>query len=86
MRALDKLRNRLEHGFVSCMGWIGLARLPIMRQPAGEPGPDPSVYAMARGDLAAKTLRILACARGCYLALTMHAEEGDGPETDKTMR
>ena len=77
-RALDELRNRLEHGFVSVHGIDWSGPLADMRHPGGEPfGPDPNVCAIARGDLAAKALRILKLARAAliYLALAMHAEE-----------
>ena len=77
-RSLDELRNRLEHGFVSVHGMDWSGPFADMRHPAGGPfGPDPNVCAIARGDLAAKALRILKLARAAliYLALAMHAEE-----------
>jgi len=76
--ALDDLRNRLEHGFVSVHGMDWSGPFANMLHSAVEPfGPDSKILAIARDDLAAKALRILKLARAglIYLALAMHAEE-----------
>lgn len=77
-RALSELRNRLEHDFVSVHGMDWSGPFADMRLPDTRPfGRDESLYAIARGDLATKALRILKHARAAlvYLALAMHAEE-----------
>jgi tetratricopeptide (TPR) repeat protein len=77
-RALNELRNKLEHDFVSVHGMDWSGPFADMRHPGTGPfGPDPNLYAVARGDLSAKALRILKLARAAliYLALAMHTEE-----------
>lgn len=77
-RALSELRNKLEHEFVSVHGMDWSGPFADMRLPDTRPfSRDESLYAVARGDLATKALRILKLARAAliYLALAMHAEE-----------
>lgn len=77
-RALNELRNKLEHDFVSVHGMDWSGPFADMRYRGTAPfGPDPNLYSVARGDLAAKALRILKLARAAliYLALAMHTEE-----------
>ena len=77
-RALNELRNKLEHGFVSVHGMDWSGPFADMWHPGADLfGSDPNLYAIARGDLAAKALRILKLARAAliYLALAMHMEE-----------
>jgi hypothetical protein len=77
-RALNDLRNKLEHGFVSVHGIDWLGSFADMRPLGTGPfGSDQNLYTVARGDLAAKALRIIKLARAAliYLVLAMHAEE-----------
>lgn len=77
-RALNELRNKLEHGFLSVHGMDWSGPFADMRYTSiGSFGPDPNLYSVARSDLAAKALRILKLARAAliYIALAMHTEE-----------
>lgn len=77
-RALNNLRNKLEHGFLSVHGmdWSGPFS-DMEHLAAGRFGQDPNLYTITRGDLAGKALRMLKLVRTAliYLMLAMHVEE-----------
>jgi hypothetical protein len=72
-RALDEMRNRLEHRYLqvheSWAGGVGIARRREKTEPPR--------YSVSRQDLEDKTLRLLKLARAAliYLSLAVHREE-----------
>jgi len=72
-RALDEMRNRLEHRYLQVHEtWAGGAGIPRRRAKT-----EPLRYSVSRHDLEDKTLRLLKLARAAliYLSLAVHQEE-----------